>query len=121
MNPEQFITAYGMALAGQQWKNIAPLIHENACVTFSTGSVHRGIDAIQQAYERNFSIIKNEQYAMTDVQWLMQNEEVAVYVFVVSWTGIINGEPAQGAGRGTAIITSQNGEWKLLAEHLGKV
>ncbi len=119
MLPEQFITAYELALASQQWKNVEPLIHANACVTFSTGAVHKGIEAIHKAYEKNFSAIKNEKYAVTNVHWVLKNNEMAVYLFNFHWKGIINGLEAIGSGKGTTTLIFEEDKWKLLAEHLG--
>lgn len=118
MLPEQFITAYERALASQQWINVEPLIAANACVTFSTGAVHQGIEAVKQAYEKNFSCIKNEMYSVTNIHWVMKTNEMAVYLFNFQWQGIINGEPACGSGKGTATIVLVENKWKLIAEHL---
>ncbi|MCW3126702.1 MAG: hypothetical protein JWO03_2360 [Bacteroidetes bacterium] len=119
MNPENFIQDYELALASQDWDNVAPLIHENACVTFSDGSVHKGIVLIAEAYKRNFSLIKNEQYSISDIHWINVDEGVAVYLFKFTWKGIINGQEASGFGRGTAVIIFEGDQWKLVAEHLG--
>jgi hypothetical protein len=118
MKPEEFIADYKTALTRQNWDRVEPLIHTNACVTFSTGSVHKGIEAIKTSYERNFALIKNEEYVMADVHWLVNNQSIAVYTFNYSWKGIINGQQASGKGRGTAVIVFENGSWKLIAEQL---
>lgn len=120
MLPKQFIEAYKTALATQQWANVESLIHTNACVTFSNGAVHKGIAAIKQAYERNFALIKNEDYQITNLHWALKGETMAVYLFTYRWRGIINGQSANGAGKGTAVIVFEEGQWKLMAEHLGK-
>ncbi len=120
MTPQQFITAYEQALAGQRWQNIEPLLHPAVCVTFSTGSVHKGIEAVKQAYEKNFAAIKNEQFAITHVHIVSSNEHLAVYLFNFQWQGIIQGQAASGAGKGTATLVMHNGQWKLLAEHLSR-
>lgn len=120
MPPELFIDAYKAALATQQWVNVEPLIHANCCVTFSNGAVHKGISEIQKAYERNFALIKNEDYQMSNLHWVLKTETTAVYVFNFSWAGTINGQPAAGSGKGTAVLVSEEGNWKLVAEHLGK-
>lgn len=119
-HPTQFITLYSAALASQTWQQVAPLIDDDVVVTFSTGSVHRGIAAIQQAYERNFALIQNEEYSMSDILWLHQGDDIAVYTFSFSWQGIINGERVNGSGHGTAVIKRYKDTWKLLAEQLGK-
>lgn len=121
MKPEQFITAYSSALATQQWKNVEPLIHTNACVTFSNGSVHKGISEIRQAYERNFSIIKSEQYTVSNIHWVNKTDETAIYLFEFKWTGLIDGKSVAGKGCGTAVIVYDGNNWKLLAEHLSGV
>lgn len=121
MTPEQFISAYEKALASQQWENVAPLMHPNACVTFSNGSMFKGIDAIEAAYRRNFALIKDEVYRISNVHFAIKNEHTAVFTFAFKWSGIINGQPAQGSGIGTSTIVFENGSWLLIAEHLGKV
>lgn len=113
MTPEIFIKNYENALSTQDWKNIEPLIHENACVTFSTGTVHKGKHEVQKAFERNFSVIKEEQFSISNIHWIKKNKEVAVYLFDFSWQGIVNGQQAEGSGRGTSVLINQKGEWKL--------
>lgn len=119
MTAEDFITQYKNALGTQQWEAVAPLVSPEACVTFSNGSVFKGIAEIEKAYRRNFELIKNETYEMSDLHWVFRNAEVAVYVFAFSWQGFINGEHVAGKGSGTATIICKKNEWKLLAEHLG--
>ncbi|MCW5906658.1 MAG: nuclear transport factor 2 family protein [Chitinophagales bacterium] len=120
MFPDLFVKDYKAALATQQWQNVEPLIHANCCVTFSNGAVYKGIEAVKAAYERNFALIKNEDYQMSNIHWALQSETVAVYLFDFSWQGIINGEKASGGGKGTSVIVCEGGKWKLMAEHLGK-
>lgn len=119
MEPEKFIEDYKDALSSQNWENVEPLVHNDACVTFSTGRVYNGIRAIKEAYETNFAAIKNEEYLMSDVYWVVKSSGMAVYIFNFTWKGIINGQQASGSGRGTAVIIQEGGKWKLIAEHLG--
>ncbi|TVQ58528.1 MAG: nuclear transport factor 2 family protein [Phycisphaerales bacterium] len=117
--PEEFITAYEAALASQDWAVVEPLVHPDACVTFSNGSVHEGRPAVQAAFTRNFSLIKSEQYSISNVRWVRRSDDFAVYLFDFSWQGVIDGEPASGAGRGTCTIVREHDHWQLLIEHLG--
>ncbi len=119
MTAEEFVTDYEMALASQQWNRVAPLLHSEVCVTFSNGSVHKGLEAVRQAYEKNFSLIENEEYKMQELFWVMKNDQTAVYTFSFRWKGLIQGQPASGRGRGTAVLLRHGDGWKLLAEHLG--
>jgi ketosteroid isomerase-like protein len=116
--PEHFLSQYEAALATQDWNHVAPLVHDDVSVTFSDGSVHIGINEVQKALERNFSMIKGDTYSMSDVQWVKRDRETAVYLFGFQWTGYINGKFASGAGRGTGVLTKHDGVWKLIVEHL---
>ena len=66
MNPEEFIQKYEHALATQDWGQVAPLVHGDACVTFSNGAVHRGKPEVGRAFEKNFTLIKDETYSITN-------------------------------------------------------
>ena len=117
--PELFITQYEKALATQSWENVSPLIAKNAVVTFSSGHVRKGKLAIKTAFEKNFSLIKSEEYSIKNIHWIHQNETMAAYTFDFHWAGIINGNPMRGAGRGTSVLVVEDGSWILLTEHLG--
>ncbi len=119
MNPETFIEKYEAALATQNWQQVAPLIHPEACVTFSSGSVHIGKEAVCQAFERNFTAIQDETYAIENVHWVKKGEDTAVYLFTFHWSGIINGKPASGTGTGSSVLVNSKNGWQLLVEHLG--
>jgi ketosteroid isomerase-like protein len=121
MIPMKFVADYEAALATQDWSVVEPLIHPDACVTFSTGAVHKGKAAVAAAFQKNFAAISDESYRISNVHWLRQGPDVAVYLFDFHWTGIIGGQPAAGSGRGTAVIVNEGGRWQLLAEHLGPV
>lgn len=119
MHPEEFIKSYEAALASQNWGNVEPLIHVNACVTFSNGRVHKGLQAIKDAFTKNFSLIKNENYFITDVHWVVKDKKFAVYLFNFNWSGLVDGKQASGNGRGTTTLIFENGKWLMMSEHLG--
>ena len=115
---EEFIPLYERALS-QGWDTVDSLIDEDACVTFSTGTVHVGKAAVQRAFEGNFAAIADEDYRITNVRWVHCGQEMAVYLFDFSWTGCIGGRPASGTGRGTSVLRRSEDGWRLLVEHLG--
>jgi len=119
LNPEEFVRAYEQALATQDWMNVEPLVHNNACVTFSNGTVHKGKPEVRAAFEKNFSLIKDEEYSIANVHWVTKGSEMAVYLFDFSWSGIINDKQASGSGRGTSVLIKDGGKWQLIVEHLG--
>jgi hypothetical protein len=71
MQPEDFIHAYEVALASQDWVQVEPLIHNEACVTFSNGTLHKGKAEVQRAFEKNFTLIKDEIYSIANVHWVL--------------------------------------------------
>ena len=117
--PEDFVARYERALATQEWGEVAPLIHPECTVTFSNGSCHQGKENVQAAFEKNFELIKNEEYAISEVHWVVKTEHVAVYTFAYRWAGLIGGEEASGSGRGTSTLVNEEGKWLLVSEHLG--
>lgn len=86
---------------------------------FSDGTCHSGKAAIETAYRRNFATIENEDFRIADVQWVSVTDAAAAYQFEFHWSGRIQGQPASGAGRGTAVLARHDGAWQLMAEHLG--
>ncbi len=120
MDAQEFVKSYEVALMTQDWKIVEPLISTIASVTFSDGTVHIGKGNVQKAFEKNFSIIKNEKYIIENVNWLIKEELYGVYLFEFRWTGIVNGNSVSGSGYGTSVIRKEEGKWKLLTEHLGR-
>ena len=119
MTAADLLRAYESALATQDWKQVEPLMHSEVCVTFSDGRHFRGRDAVRQAFERNFSMIEDEQYEIRDVHWIAGDASHATCTYEYHWSGLIGGKPAHGAGRGTSVLTNDAGQWLIVAEHLG--
>jgi ketosteroid isomerase-like protein len=119
MELDEFVTAYETALATQNWAAVEPLIHKDACVTFSSGTVHRGKDAVRRAFEGNFAAIADETYRISNVHWVRKGRVFAAYLFDFNWSGLIDGKPASGGGRGTCVLVKEGTSWQLLIEHLG--
>ena len=119
MEAVEFLIQYESALATQDWGSVSPLIHNDACVTFSNGACHIGKPEIKKAFIRNFDLIQDEEYKISGVKWVVKSDVYAVCVYDFHWCGLIKGEPANGSGRGTMVINREDGAWRLIAEHLG--
>ena len=117
-SPQEFISAYEKALATQSWEQVAPLIHEDCVAIFSEGT-YTGKAEVESAFRRTFSLIKDEKYWISDIHWVQETENTAILIYIFSWSGIIDGMPASGSGRGTSILIKQYGKWQLICEHLG--
>jgi len=117
-NPQDFISVYERTLATQSWEKIAPLIHEDCVVTFSEGT-YVGKAEVESAYRKTFSLIKDEEYAISNIHWVLETDKMAVLIYIFSWSGIIEGTFSSGSGRGTSVLTKHEGKWQLICEHLG--
>jgi ketosteroid isomerase-like protein len=117
--PDEFIPLYERALDSQSWQAVDPLVHDDACVTFSNGTVHVGKAAVQRAFEGNFAAIADERYRISNVRWVHRGSEIAVYLFDFNWSGRVGDRPASGSGRGTSVLHRDDDGWRLLVEHLG--
>jgi ketosteroid isomerase-like protein len=121
VTPDDFVLRYEASLRSQRWSEVDPLVHDEACVTFSNGVVHRGKPAVRRAFQANFETIRDECYRITNVHWVLKAESCAVYLFDFEWSGRINGKDANGGGRGTCVLCLEADQWKLIAEHLSRV
>ena len=109
---------YEAALTSQNWQNVDSLMHDDVCVTFSTGTF-KGKSDVQVAFERNFKLIKDEVYTISDLHWVFQSNDSATCLYNFHWQGLINDQPMSGGGRGTSVLIRANDKWLIIVEHLG--
>lgn len=119
MTPDDLLHAYQAALATQRWGEVEPLMHPDVCVTFSSGRSFRGREEVRKAFTENFAGIQDERYEISEVHWVAKKADHAVCTYEFHWSGLIDGNAARGAGRGTGVLTNEAGRWLILAEHLG--
>jgi len=100
-----------------QWSAVADLIHDEAMFIF-TDSIFRGKSEIGEAFTRTFQTIQDEQYNISDIEWLVITDEVATCIYNFHWQGVINGQEMSGGGRGTTVLQMTEKGWQLLHEHL---
>jgi ketosteroid isomerase-like protein len=112
-----FMGEYERANNSHDIERVVPFIAEDAMYWFSDGS-YRGIGEIQSAIEKTFAKIRDEVYEIRALEWLVLTAEVAVCRYRFAWTGVVDGEPRSGQGRGTNLIVWRDGCWKMLHEHL---
>ncbi|WP_440026490.1 nuclear transport factor 2 family protein [Chromobacterium amazonense] len=116
--PQQALDAYKRALATHDWRQVAPWLHEDACFVFSDGTF-KGKEAVCEAIRQTFEWIRGEDYRIADLHWTHVGESFAACVYAFSWRGQVDGQPAEGHGRGSCILIQDAQGWRLLQEHLG--
>lgn len=117
--PAQFMRRYERATNQHDFTVLAPLIAPDAVYWFTDGS-YRGRAAIEEAVSRTFAAIRDEVYEIHDLDWVTVGEESAVCRYRFHWTGLVDGKPASGEGRGTNVLTRRDGRWQILHEHLSR-
>lgn len=115
--PTAFVRAYEQATNSHDIAQLTPLIAPEAVYWFSDGS-HRGRDAILAAIADTFATIRDENYQITELEWITASTNHATCRYRFSWTGTINGQPRSGSGRGTNVLINSDGTWQMLHEHL---
>ncbi|NNN34344.1 nuclear transport factor 2 family protein [Streptomyces sp. S3(2020)] len=98
-------------------ERVVPFIAEDATYWFSDGS-YQGVEEVRSAIERTFAKILDEEYEIRDLEWPVLTAEVAVCRYRFAWSGVVDGEPRSGQGRGTNVIVRRDGRWRMSHEHL---
>lgn len=114
-----FMRRYEQATNRHDFDQVAPLIADDASYWFTEGSYH-GIEAIRAAIERTFATIQDEVYRIEELEWVAVADDLAVCRYRFRWTGVVDGKPASGQGRGTNVVTRRHGVWKMRHEHLSR-
>lgn len=120
MTPEEFMTTYERCTNSHDFAQVLPLLAEDAVYWFTDGTF-QGAPAIQAAFERTWAAIDQEVYTLQNLRWLAQDDQFAVCLYEFHWQGIINGQLAQGRGRGTNLMKRQDGRWVMTHEHLSSM
>jgi hypothetical protein len=113
----EFIKAYEKANNSHVWSNVEPFITSDATYWFTDGSFS-GMEEIKGAIQNTFNKIRDETYAISDVQWPVQSDAIAVCTYTFHWEGTVDGVKKSGSGRGTNVLVKNNDAWQIAHEHL---
>ncbi len=118
--PDEFMREYEKATRAHDLEATLALITDDAIYLFSDESVHVGKPAIRRLLMQNFELIENEQYTISNLTWLVKTSDAAACVYDYAWSGLVNGRPVAGSGRGTGILKRSGTSWQVTHEHLSK-
>ena len=120
MTPAEFLHEYERRTNPHRFEEVSPLIADDATYWFNDGSF-QGKDAIRQAFEDTWELIKDEHYAIENVQWLVDEEHASVCIYLFRWQGNVEGQIRQGKGRGTSVLQKFGNSWQVIHEHLSSL
>jgi ketosteroid isomerase-like protein len=120
MTPAEFLREYETSGRVGGVEHTLRLIDDNATYWFSDGTSHVGKAAIERAIRRNFDLIQDETYRISNVVWVAQSADIAACTYRFDWSGVLHGASATGSGRGTAILARRGDSWAIVHEHLSK-
>lgn len=116
---DTFLQAYEAASNSRDFDAVSPLIADNATYWFTDGT-HEGKAAIRKAFEATWARIQNEQYTLSNVQWVATNYWVAACTYTFISDGLVDGKHQTFTGRGTTVLARRSGNWRVVHEHLGR-
>jgi len=116
-SPRSVLRQYGQVINEHDFDLLVPLISPDCTFWFSSGS-HHGLDEARLAFEKTWDNIREEEYGINNEVWIIETAEGAVCTYSFKWSGLVGGERRSGSGRGTSCFRVEDGEWKLMHEHL---
>jgi hypothetical protein len=81
MTPAEFLIEYESSNRKGGVEHTLRSIGQNTIYWFSDGTSHVGKAAIERAIRRNFELIADETYRISDVVWVAQSSDIAACTF----------------------------------------
>jgi ketosteroid isomerase-like protein len=116
-SPETVMARYAELINRHDFTLLVPLIHPEASFWFSSGT-HAGIDAARAAFEATWRKLAEETYWLEDLTWIAIGDTAASCTYSFHWRATVEGQPAQGGGRGTTVLSRDDYGWRIRHEHL---
>ncbi|TFD94476.1 DUF4440 domain-containing protein [Jeotgalibacillus sp. R-1-5s-1] len=121
MGYEKAFQEYIDATNTHDFNNVRKYLHDDALYWFTNKTCATPAE-IQAYFETTWEVIRDEEYWATDIRWLHADEHFATCVYAYHYRGIYDGKPVSGNGRATNVFkVDDNGEWKLIHEHLSSI
>jgi len=119
MSAMEHMKLYEAKINLHRFDEVEQLISPDAIFWFTDGT-YRGIDEIRAAFERTWQKLQNETYWLENIEWIGFGQTLASCTYHYNWKTEIGGKIFEGKGRGTTVLKSENGQWKIVHEHLSR-
>lgn len=117
MSPEETLRHYERALSAHDLRTAMRVVANDAVFWLSDGTTHAGKEGISAAIREGFEALKGGIFEISSVRWLVRTVATAVSVYRFRWSGVREGRPARGFGRGTTVLLRREGRWLIVHEH----
>ncbi|WDF05815.1 YybH family protein [Shouchella hunanensis] len=117
MHYEQALERYIEATNTHRFSEVEKVLHSEAVFWFTNQNCVTRKD-IKTFFETAWTHIKEEVYEATEVKWMITTEQAAMCTYTYTYKGYQDGVFVSGKGRATNAFVLENGEWKLIHEHL---
>ena len=117
MSARVVLKAYSELINKHDFSLLLPLLSGDCKFWFSSGT-YVGLNETQKAFDKTWALIKEEDYTLSDIEWIAESDAAAVCTYTYHWKGYIDGNLREGNGRGTSCFRKEGSDWKIVHEHL---
>jgi len=117
---EEFLHNFERLAAKKDFSLIKGMMHTRVFLRFNDGDFE-GIEAAKGVFERTWAssaAIQDEKFYLTDINVLSTDSNSAAVTYTYNWEGAYQSKPFKITGRGTRVLTRQDGTLRLVHEHL---
>lgn len=115
--PEKALGAYIDATNSHVFEKVARVLAGTVIFWFQDQE-YRGAESARVYFEGAWESLPDEKYRIDNVVWIQRCQTSATCLFSYSFTGTRNGHVVSGGGKGTNVFVSEQGQWRLIHEHL---
>ncbi len=93
MSAKDVLEKYKIEINSHDFDRLIPLISKECQFWFTSGT-YVGLDQTRKAFEKTWGMIKNEIYAISELEWIAESEKTAVCIYTYHWSGLVNSATA---------------------------
>lgn len=114
---EDYFNKYEKESNSHSFDNLEKMIHKNAVYRFNDGDFI-GIKAIKKAFTNTWKKLNNDTYRIQNLKVVHISKDSFSVYYNFKWRTTVDGVKKSGSGRGTNIVTYENGRLQTIYEHL---
>ena len=118
-----FLVEFERLAERQDFGLIRDLIDERAFFRFNDGDFV-GLPAIQAVFEKTWRgdpAVRKARFRLSDIVVLTTDQATATATYNWTWEGSQDGRPFTIRGRGTRVLRSEGGRFRIVHEHLSRI